>query len=135
MNDREMLRQVAKALEDLSFECFGGIGTTAPSVNTYNRTFGALESVRDYLAVTEPGSPDQPRKLWLWKNFVDGKPEYWAFSNPFPHNLNDGDPQTLGEPCGYAIFKPSRDGSDGRTEEEVLRAIARAAGVKGPDHA
>jgi hypothetical protein len=20
-----------------------------------------------------------PHKLWLWKNFVDGKPEYWAF--------------------------------------------------------
>lgn len=59
-------------------------------------------------------------KLWLWKNFVDGKPEYWAFDNPYPTNLDNGDPQTLGQPCGYAIFKPSRDGSCGRTEEQVL---------------
>jgi len=22
------------------------------------------------------------RKLWLWKNFADGRPEYWAFDNP-----------------------------------------------------
>ena len=55
--------------------------------------------------------PQQPeRKLWLWKNFVDGRPEYWAFDNPYPTNLDNGDPQTLGQPCGYAIFKPSRDG-------------------------
>ena len=67
-----------------------------------------------------------PPKLWLWKNFVDGKPEYWAFDNPYPRNLNDGDPQTIGQPCGYAIFKPSRDGSNGRTEEQVLREISEA---------
>ena len=63
------------------------------------------------------------KKLWLWKNFVDGKPEYWAFDNPYPTNLDGGDPQTLGQPCGYAIFKPSRDGSCGRTEEQVLREM------------
>lgn len=68
--------------------------------------------------------PQQPeRKLWLWKNFVDGRPEYWAFDNPYPTNLDNGDPQTLGQPCGYAIFKPSRDGSRGRTEEQVLREM------------
>ena len=39
-------------------------------------------------------------KLWLWKNFVDGKPEYLAFDNPFPVHMDCGDPQTLGEPCG-----------------------------------
>jgi hypothetical protein len=69
-------------------------------------------------------SQPEPAKLWLWKNFVDGKPEYWAFDNPYPTNLEDGDPQTLGQPCGYAIFKPSRDGSNGRTEEQVLREMA-----------
>lgn len=62
-------------------------------------------------------------KLWLWKNFVDGKPEYWAFDNPFPINLSDGDPQTLGEPCGYAIVKPSRQGRTDVSEEEVLRRM------------
>ncbi len=59
-------------------------------------------------------------KLWLWRNHVDGRPEYWAFTNPYPINMDNGDPQTLGQPCGYAIFKPSRDGSNGRTEAQVL---------------
>lgn len=71
-----------------------------------------------------PPQVAQPKqKLWLWKNFVDGRPEYWAFDNPYPTNLDNGDPQTLGQPCGYAIFKPSRDGSCGRTEEQVLREM------------
>lgn len=73
-----------------------------------------------------------PRKLWLWRNFVDGKPEYWAFDNPSPINLTDGDPQTLGEPCGYAIFKPSRNGRPDVPEEKVL---ARIAGVTSCPHA
>jgi hypothetical protein len=67
-----------------------------------------------------------PKKLWLWKNFVNGRPEYWAFDNAFPVNMDNGDPQTLGEPCGYAIFKPSRQGRADVSEEEVLRRIALA---------
>jgi hypothetical protein len=43
-----MLRRVTQALGDLSFECFGGIGTCTPSVDTYNRTFGVLEEARAY---------------------------------------------------------------------------------------
>jgi hypothetical protein len=70
-----------------------------------------------------------PHKLWLWKNFVDGKPEYWAFDNPYPTRMDCGDPQTLGQPCGYALFKPSRDGSHGRTEEQVLREMASVASL------
>lgn len=62
-------------------------------------------------------------KLWLWRNFVDGKPEYWAFDNAFPINLDNGDPQTLGEPCGYAVFKESRNGRPEVSEAEVLSAI------------
>lgn len=78
-------------------------------------------------------------KLWLWKNFVDGKPEYWAFDNPYPTNLDNGDPQTLGQPCGYAIFKPSRDGSCGRTEEQVLSEMKSVTAPpqqpeQGPDY-
>jgi hypothetical protein len=72
-------------------------------------------------------APPQHKKLWLWKNFVDGRPEYWAFDNPYPTNLDNGDPQTLGQPCGYAIFKESRDGSFGRTEEQVLREMKNIA--------
>lgn len=70
---------------------------------------------------------DVSTKLWLWKNFVNGRPEYWAFDNPYPTHMNCGDPQTLGEPCGYAIFKPSRNGRPDVSEERVLAAIARAA--------
>ena len=66
-------------------------------------------------------------KLWLWKNFVNGRPEYRAFDNPFPVHLDCGDPQTLGEPCGYAIFKESRNGRPDVTEAEVLRRIAADA--------
>ena len=55
----------------------------------------------------------EPQKLWLWKNFVDGKQEYWAFDNLYPVHMDGGDPQTLGEPCGYALFKPSRNGRPG----------------------
>ena len=65
-------------------------------------------------------------KLWLWKNFVDGRPEYWAFDNPFPINLDNGDPQTLGGPCGYALFKPSRVGRTDVSDEEVLRRMDAA---------
>lgn len=71
-----------------------------------------------------------PNKLWLWKNFVDGRPEYWAFDNPFPGHLDNGDPQTLGEPCGYALFKESRTGRTDVTEEQVLLRIEAAAAPK-----
>lgn len=65
-------------------------------------------------------------KLWLWKNFVDGRPEYWAFDNPYPVYAN-GDPMTLGEPCGYAIVKEcARNGRPEKTDNEVLIAILRS---------
>jgi hypothetical protein len=69
---------------------------------------------------------EQMQEFWLWKNFVDGRPEYWAFDNPYPINLTDGDPQTLGEPCGYAIFKPSRNGRPDVPRAQVIAAIKRA---------
>ena len=76
---------------------------------------------------TAPPQPAQePVKLWLWKNFVDGKPEYWAFDNPFPIFMDSHNPQTLGEPCGYAWFKPSRAGRTDVSEEQVLLGIQKA---------
>ncbi len=66
------------------------------------------------------------KKLWLWKNFVDGKPEYWAFDNPYPCHEEYGDPITLGEPCGYAIFKPSVNGRPDIPESQVLSAMRNA---------
>lgn len=64
-------------------------------------------------------------KLWLWKNFVDGRPEYWAFDNAYPCHPN-GDPMTLGEPCGYAIVKPSENGRPDIGEEYVIACIRSA---------
>jgi hypothetical protein len=89
--------------------------------------------VREAIAQRDAVLAGTPRKLWLWKNFVDGRPEYWAFDNPYPTNLTNGDPQTLGQPCGYAIFKPSRDGSHGRTEEQVLREMASVSRAASPE--
>lgn len=43
--------------------------------------------------------------------------------------VDSGDPQTLGEPCGYAIFKNSRNGRANVTDAEVLRRIAAAKEV------
>jgi len=68
----------------------------------------------------------EPVKLWLWKNFVDGKPEYWAFDNPFPIFMDSHDPQTLGEPCGYAWFKPSRAGRTDVSDKQVLQDVQEA---------
>jgi len=70
------------------------------------------------------------RKLWLWKNFVDGRPEYWAFDNPYPIHLHSDDPQTLGEPIGYAIFKESRTGRTDVSESDVISRIKKAAAPK-----
>ena len=109
MTDRELMQQALDALEKLNKD--GWI-----LADFEDEVYASIEALRARLAQPE-------RKLWLWKNFVDGKPEYWAFDNPYPTNLDNGDPQTLGQPCGYAIFKSSRDGSCGRTEEQVLREM------------
>jgi len=73
--------------------------------------------------VQEP--EQEPIKLWLWKNFVDGRPEYWAFDNPFPCITAGGDPLTLGEPCGWALFKTSVNGRPNSSEQEVVDAVMR----------
>ena len=73
--------------------------------------------------VQEP--EQEPIKLWLWKNFVDGRPEYWAFDNPFPCITAGGDPLTLGEPCGWALFKTSVNGRPNSSEQEVVDALMR----------
>jgi hypothetical protein len=53
-----------------------------------------------------PAEEELPR-LWLWRN---GSHEYWAFEHLYPIHMDNGDPQVIGEPCGYAILKPSRRG-------------------------
>ena len=65
------------------------------------------------------------RRVWLWRNFVNGRPEYWAFDNAFPVDAN-GDPLTLGEPCGYAIIMDSQNGRPEISDEEVTAAVRAA---------
>ena len=65
------------------------------------------------------------RKLWLWRNFVDGVREYWAFDNAYPCRLDGGDPLVLGEPCGYAVFIESAKGRD-YDDDGVLAAVMRS---------
>ncbi len=51
-------------------------------------------------------SPEVPvPKLWLWKN----GDHHLAFDNLYPC-YPGGDPMVLGEPSGFAIFKPSAPG-------------------------
>ena len=75
----------------------------------------------------DTASETKDKRLWLWKNFVDGLPEYWAFDNPYPTH-GGGDPMTLGEPCGYAIFKDSTraPGTEAIPDQQVIIAIKRA---------
>ena len=48
-----------KALDDLSFDCFDGIGTCAPSVEVYNRTFNVLEKYRALAKAAAPQPGEQ----------------------------------------------------------------------------
>ena len=89
----------------------------------------AITSLRQAIAEAEK---QEPKRLWLWKNFVDGRPEYWAFDNPYPCVSAQGDPLTLGEPCGWAFLKPSVNGRPDRSEQEVINTVTRLAahGIK-----
>ena len=87
------------------------------------------EELRQAIAEAEK---QEPKRLWLWKNFVDGRPEYWAFDNPYPCVSARGDSLTLGEPCGWAFLKPSVNGRPDRSEQEVINTVTRLAahGIK-----
>ena len=65
---------------------------------------------------------DRPTKIWLWKN---GEHEFLAFGNPYPCYQN-GDPMTLGEPCGYAWLNDSKNGRPDVSEDKVMEAMKNA---------
>lgn len=87
----------------------------------------ALGGAKAIQSGMDTASETKDKRLWLWKNFVDGLPEYWAFDNPYPTH-GGGDPMTLGEPCGYAIFKDSTraPGTEAIPDQQVIIAIKRA---------
>lgn len=64
----------------------------------------------------------ETKKLWLWQNFVNGRPEYWAFDNAYPCHPGPGDPITLGEPAGYALVMDSVCGRP-YSEDDVIADI------------
>lgn len=84
-----------------------------------------LVTLTEAIAALRTQEATEPRKVWLWMNFVDGRPEYWAFDNPYPCVVGGGDPLTLGEPCGYALVKDSDAGRPDVSEGEVIAAIKR----------
>jgi hypothetical protein len=47
---REANAELLEALGDLSFACFGGLGTCSPSVVVYNATFAVLQRHRELIA-------------------------------------------------------------------------------------
>jgi len=65
------------------------------------------------------------QRLWVWRNFSATKRELWVFDNPFPVYMDSGDPQTIGEPYGYALFKPSRRGRADITDEQAMEQMMR----------
>ena len=119
--DRATLEQLVVALEDSidcarhEYETYWGHGlpTRKAQIDRMKESLdqheASITAGRAALANAEPTAKPET-KLWLWKNFIDGRQEYWAFDNLYPININDDDPQTLGDPCGYALFKPSRNG-------------------------
>jgi|SRR5689334_7652109 len=70
-----------------------------------------LEPIQRALGVNEEVfSINQLRdgyKLWLWKN----GDHFLAFTNPYPCFTPGGDPMTLGEPAGVAVFRESHERS------------------------
>lgn len=48
-------QELLAALGDLSFACFGGIGTKAPDAATYNRTFAVFQKHRDAAQAKQGG--------------------------------------------------------------------------------
>lgn len=83
------------------------------------------QPARDAAIRAEPAAEE--RSLFLWKNFHDGKSEYWAFDNLYPC-YPGGDPMVLGEPCGYVLIKVS---VDGRARAPAPPVVARGDGEEG----
>ncbi len=66
-------------------------------------------------------------KIWLWRNFRGGQPEYLAYDNPYPCHPN-GDPMVLGEPIGFIDggVTVAKNGRPEKSDNEVIAAILRS---------
>ena len=118
------------ALQDLARQLERELAEVRQERNTLQKICAERADALEAAGLPADGAPRPslaPQgKLWLWKNFVDGRPEYWAFDNPYPCKPGPGDPLVLGEPCGYALFKESTAANTNVPEAEVIAAIKRA---------
>ena len=119
MTDKEAMKQALETLEEINKLSIGEGAICLPA-----EIDDAMDALRQAIAEAEK---QEPKRLWLWKNFVDGRPEYWAFDNPYPCVSARGDSLTLGEPCGWAFLKPSVNGRPDRSEQEVINTVTRLA--------
>ena len=73
------------------------------------------------------------KRFWLFRNYVDGVPQFLAFDNPYPCHP-DGDPMTLGQPYGVAFFVESDTGREW-SDQQVMNEIraARTADLQARD--
>jgi hypothetical protein len=73
------------------------------------------------------------KRFWLFRNYVDGVPQFLAFDNPYPCHPG-GDPMTLGAPYGVAFFVESDTGREW-SDQQVMNEIrtARAADLQARD--
>jgi len=55
-------------------------------------------------------------RLWIWRN---GPGKFVAYDEEYPCHEN-GDPKTLGEPIGVAIFQPYEKSSASMSAHKLL---------------
>lgn len=59
----------------------------------------------EQVEAAQPPAQADGQKLWLWRN----GDHFLAFAHEYPCYEPGGDPMTLGEPAGYALFRQSHD--------------------------
>jgi len=124
----EAMKQALEALEETESALARCMGPHKAEEGDRHRALAkSRTTITTRRLAIEQADKKEPTKLWLWKNFVGGRPEYWAFDNPFPCVSVGGDPLTLGEPCGWALLKSSINGRPDRSEQEVINTVTRLA--------
>ena len=117
MTDRELMQMALDALE-------AALSNDQPYISRSEETAEALrarlaqpeqEIDPDRPHVEDDGCPTEKAVLQRFWREHQAQPErkLWLWKKEFEEAMR----------CGYAIFKPSRDGSRGRTEEQVLREM------------
>lgn len=102
------MNPIEKALAELLALEADGKHADECSIEAWERARSALSGYQ----------PTEGEKLWLWKN----GDHFLAFRHLYPCFEPGGDPMTLGEPVGYAVFKGSHDRSESRPSNPPVAA-------------